>query len=166
MAMVSGGFRVKYNWIDNGGGVTSRTYEFVPAIATIGAAETAAASAIAALEAVTDAVLQSYQVTEVFIEDTLALPASGVENENQAFFSAKIDGDPLESATFSVPAADPDIFTALSGPGATVVDMSDAAVIAFVALFDSAGPFTLSDGENINVATATGKRRHVKNSNG
>lgn len=166
MALVSQGFKVRYNWIDNGAGITSRTYDFVATIADIAAAETAAASAVGTLDAVTDAVLHSYQVSEVFIEDTLALPASGVENENQAYFVAKIDGSPNESANFSVPAADPDIFTALSGPGANTVDMSDAAVIAFVALFDTAGPFTLSDGESINVATAQGKRRHVKNSNG
>jgi hypothetical protein len=102
----------------------------------------------------------------VQVEDTLVLPASGVENENQAFFSGKIFGDPTDSATQSIPAADPAIFISTSGPGANVVNMANATVISWVALFDSNGPWTISDGEAWVNATVKGKRRHVKNSNG
>jgi len=154
---------------DNSGDISPRFYEMPVASAADFDALILSANALrTALAAVTDGVIASYRLGAAFVEDALTLPASGVENENQAFFTGKIDGDPTDSATNSVPAAKPGIFVATVGPGANVVDMNDGAVLTWIGLFDEAGPgpWTLSDGEYWVNATVKGRRRHVKRSNG
>lgn len=153
---------------DNSGDISTRTYEMPTAAAADFAALTTAANALlAALANMTDSVVANYRLGAVFVEGALALPASGVENENQAFFSGKINGDPTDSATQSIPGAKPGIFVNTVGPGANVVDMNDGAVLTWVGFFDQNSPtWTISDGENWVAATVAGKRRHVKRSGG
>lgn len=152
---------------DNSGDITPRFYEAPDAaFADYAAFQLSFATLLTALNNMTDGVVASYRLTQVFIEDALVLPLSGVENENQAFFTGKIVGDPTDSATQSIPAATPGIFTATSGPGANVVDMSDGAVTTWIGLFDATGPWTVSDGESFDAPTVKGKRRHVKRSGG
>jgi len=153
---------------DNSGDISPRFYEMpTAAAADFAALQTAANALLTALNAMTAGVVASYRLGAIFIEDALALPASGVENENQAFFSGKIDGDPTDSATQSIPAADPAIFVNTVGPGANVVDMNDGAVLTWVGFFDENSPtWTISDGENWVAATVKGTRRHVKRSGG
>lgn len=154
---------------DNSGDVVPRFYEMPTASAADFAALVINANTlIAALNAVTSGVIANYRIGAVYVEDALALPASGVENENQAFFTGKIVGDPTDSATQSIPAADPAIFVNTVGPGANVVDMNNGAVLTWTGLFDQAGPgpWTVSDGEYWVSSTVKGKRRHVKRSGG
>ena len=152
---------------DNSGAIVPRFYEAPFAtFADFDAFQSAATALDTLLLILTAGVVATRGFKLVQVEDTLVLPASGVENENQAFFSGKIFGDPTDSATQSIPAADPAIFISTSGPGANVVNMANATVISWVALFDSNGPWTISDGEAWVNATVKGKRRHVKNSNG
>jgi len=152
---------------DNSGTIVPRFYEAPEAaFADYDAGLVNVGTLITALNAMTSGVIANYRFGSVYVEDTLVLPASGVENENQAFFSGKITGDPTDSATQSIPAADPAIFVTTSGPGANVVDMGDGAVSTWVGLFDASGPWTISDGESWVTTTIKGKRRHVKNSNG
>jgi len=167
MAIVQLKWRLTVGIADNSGDITNRTYEAPEAaFADYDAGLINVNTLIAALNAMTSGVIANYSFGAVFVEDALALPASGVENENQAFFSGKIDGDPLDSATQSIPAADPAIFVSPSGPGANVVDMSDGAVMTWIGLFDATGPWTVSDGESFDAGTVKGKRRHTKNSGG
>lgn len=154
---------------DNSGDISPRFYEMPFAEAADFDAFTIEVNTlIAALNAMTGGVIANYRPGLVVVEDTLVLPASGVENENRAFFSGKIVGDPTDSATQSIPAADPAIFTAPSGPGANVVDMSDGAVLTWIGLFNEVGPgpWTISDGEYWVSATVKGKRSHSKKSVG
>jgi len=160
---------LEVNIADNSGDLSPRFYEMPYASAADFAAFTINVNTLlAALNAMTSGVIASYRTGLVTVEDTLVLPASGVENENQAFFSAKIVGDPTDSATQSIPAADPAIFVNTTGPGANVVDVNDGAVLTWIGLFDQAGPgpWTVSDGEYWQSATVAGKRRHVKRSVG
>lgn len=164
---------VQLKWIaevsiaDNSGKTVPRFYEApLAAFADFAAFSLAFNTLLTALNNMTSGVVAGYRLTAGFVEDALVLPASGVENENQAFFSGKIVGDPSDSATQSIPAPDPAIFVATSGPSANVVDMADAAVSVWVGLFDATGPWTVSDGEAWDAPTVVGKRRHVKNSNG
>lgn len=169
MALVQLKWFLEVGIADNSGDISPRRYEMPEASAAdFDAFLINVNTLITALDAMTDGAVANYRVGAVFVEDALTLPASGVENENQAFFSGKIVGDPTDSATQSIPAATPGIFTALSGPGANVVDMSDGAVLTWIGLFDQAGPgpWTVSDGEYWSNATVKGKRRHVKRSNG
>jgi hypothetical protein len=167
MALVLNKFVLQVNIADNSGEVVPRYYE-VPegVVADFDEFSALIPAMITAVNGVTSGLIVSYRATEVYVEDTVVLPASGVENENQAFFSGKIAGDPTDSGTLSVPAADPAIFVSTSGPGANVVDIADAAVQAFITLFDGSPGWTISDGENWVLATVSGKRRHPKNTNG
>ena len=167
MALVQLVWGLEVGIADNSGDITPRFYEMPEASAAdYDAFLLLVNSLLAALNNMTDGVVASYRIVAGFVENALVLPASGVENENQAFFSGKIVGDPTESATQSVPAATPGIFVATSGPGAKVVDMADAAVLTWVGFFDATGPWTISDGESWDAPTVKGKRRHTKNSNG
>lgn len=152
---------------DNSGQIVPRFYEAPFAtFADFDAFQSAATALDTLLLILTAGVIATRRFELVQVEDALVLPASGVENENQAFFSGKIDGDPTDSATQSIPAADPAIFVATSGPGANVVNTANASVAAWLNLFDSTGPWTISDGEAWVTSTVKGKRRHSKNSNG
>lgn len=169
MAIVQLKWFLEVGIADNSGDITPRRYEMPEASAAdYDAFLINVNTLIAALGNMTDGVVANYRVGAQFVQDALTLPASGVENENQAFFSGKIFGDPTDSATQSVPAAKANIFTAPSGPGANVVDMSDAAVLTWIGLFNQTGPgpWTVSDGEYWVDTTVKGKRRHVKRSGG
>ena len=168
MALVQLKWGLEVGLADNSGDISPRFYEMPEAAAADYDTFVIAANALlAALANMTDAVVATYTLKAQFVEDTLVLPASGVENENQAFFSGKIVGDPTDSATQSIPAAKPGIFVSPSGPGANVVDMGDGAVITWRGFFDQTGStWTISDGENWVSDTVKGKRRHAKNSNG
>jgi len=169
MALAQLKWFLEVNIADNSGDISPRSYEMPVASAADFDAFTIDGNALrAALLNMTSGVIASYRIGAVFVEGSLTLPASGVENENQAFFSGKIVGDPTDSATQSIPAAKPDIFTSTVGPGANVVDMSDGAVLTWIGFFDQAGPgpWTVSDGEYWTSTTVKGKRRHVKRSNG
>lgn len=152
---------------DNSGSIVPRTYEAAfGSFADFDAFSSAADALLTILDILTSGAIANTRKTLVSVEDALVLPASGVENENQAFFSGKIDGDPTDSATQSIPAAAPAIFVSTSGPGANQVNMGNATVISWLNLFDSNGPWTISDGEAWVPSTVKGKRRHVKNTNG
>lgn len=153
---------------DNSGDLSPRFYEApYAAFADFDTFVIAGNAIVAALLNMTDGAIASRRNTLVTVEAALTLPASGVENENQAFFSGKIDGDPTDSATQSIPAAKPGIFVNTVGPGANVVDMNDGAVLTWVGFFDEvSSTWTISDGENWNGDTVSGKRRHVKKSGG
>jgi hypothetical protein len=153
---------------DNSGDISPRFYEMPEAAAAdFDTFQIACNALLAALANMTDAVVANYRLGAIFVESALTLPASGVENENQAFFSGKINGDPTDSATQSIPAAKPGIFVNTVGPGANVVDMNDGAVLTWTGFFDQTSPtWTISDGEQWVGATVKGKRRHVKRSGG
>lgn len=152
---------------DNSGKTVPRFYEAPnAAFADFAAFQLSFNTLLTALNNMTDGAVAAHRLTLVSVENALLLPLSGVENENQAFFSGKIVGDPTDSATQSIPAATPGIFVSTSGPGANVIDMGNGAVGTWVGLFDASGPWTVSDGESWEYATVSGKRRHVKNSNG
>jgi len=167
MALVLAKFRLTVDIADNSGATVTRTYE-VPegVVADFGEFSALIPAMITAINGVTAGLITAYHASEVYLEDTVVLPASGVENENQAIFTGKIVGDPLDSAIVTVPSADPAIFVATSGPGANVVNMANAAVIAFTTLFDGSPGWTISDGEAWVLATVSGRRRHVKNNRG
>jgi len=169
MALTAFKWVAEVNLADNSGDITTRFYEAPYAtFADFAAFQLSFNTLLTALNNMTEAVVASHRLVLVTVETALVLPASGVENENQAFFTGKIVGDPTDSATQSIPAADPDIFVNTVGPGANVVDVNAGPVLTWIGLFDQAGPgpWTLSDGEYWQSSTVSGRRRHVKRSNG
>lgn len=163
MAFVSTGWRVTFSLMDNGGNITTKTYELTSADATEAATDTA--TILARLTAVTDCEIVSYHSYEQFEEDTVAYPAAGVQKENQALLTFDIVDNPLKKATHSIPAPKQAIFVGVTGPNANIVDTADADVIAYRQMFQAGGQCFISDGE-VAFTLISGKRRHVKNSNG
>lgn len=157
-------FELMVQIADNSGKTTKKTYELQSADAA--AAATDSAAILAALNAITAGVVKSYSINQVFVENALVLPASGVENENQALLSIRLASDPTKYATHAIPAADPAIFVAVSGAGANVVDTGNADVNTYVELFTATNEAYISDGELADPALDfSGKRRHVASRN-
>jgi len=167
MAIADKGFFLDVDFADNGGKpYARREYQLVDTDpATVGAVVT---SMIAKIIAASDSHVSAYRLVHLFVEDALTLPASGVQNENQLIFTAPIDAEPTKSAFFSIPAAKPALFTASSGKGANIANMSNGALLAYAGMFDPAvgDEAYISDGEQIDSLQGGGKRRHTKNSNG
>jgi len=165
MAIVSRGWKFTVKLVDNGSNTAQRVYDLVAASAA--AAATAATAIMAALNAVTDAVITGYTLGEVFQDDAdPTLPASGVQVEDQALLILGLTGYTTKTATISIPAPNPGIFVATSGPQANVVDPADAAVLTYVGLFaPTTGVATVSDGEEADGMRA-GHRRHIASNSG
>jgi hypothetical protein len=164
MAIVSNRFEVVVTFTESSGKTVDRTYTGDATITTPTELAAAWALALPFVNAMTDSVISQYVYKQVFVENALVLPADA-ENNDQAYWSGKISGDPTDSATLSIPAASIGIFQTPTGKGRDIVDMSDTAVIDFVALFGSGGNWTISDGETWDTATVSGVRRNTKSSN-
>lgn len=156
MAFIFSGFEFAVRLVDNGGVATTRTYSL--SAADEDEADIAILAILTALGGVTDSVISGYSLNRVTAQDTLTLPASGVQNENQALIIMQLT-DVTKRATVSVPGAKPGIFMASAGAGADIVNPANAAVLAYVNLFDG-DPATVSDGES-STGIISGHRRHV-----
>jgi len=163
MALVSNGFWLSVTLRDNGGNDTTRTYQLTSEDAVAAGADTVIV--LAALNAVTDAVIVSWFNYQRFVEDAFAFPPSGVEIENQALLDFDLVDHPEKSATLTIPAPAPAIFVALSGGGANIVNTANAAVVAYAALFQTGGQVFLSDGE-VAQNLVSGRRIHRKSNRG
>lgn len=163
MALTSNGWWLSVTLVDNNNNETTKRYQMVAAVAEDAATDSAIV--LAALDAVTDAVIRSYHVYEEFVEGSFSFPAAGVEIQNQAALNFDLVGHPEKTATVKIPAPVIGIFVASSGSGAKVVDTSDAALIAFRDLFRTGGQLYLSDGEVANTLVA-GRRMHSASRNG
>lgn len=154
-------FQLVVTLVDNGANETTKTYEMQAADAATAATD--AAAIMAALNGVTDCVIKAYSINHQFVEDALVLPASGVENQNQALLTVQLASDPTKTGTLTIPGAAPGIFVAASGENANVVDTGDAQVNAYVELFTTTNEAYMSDGELADPGLAfKGVRRHVK----
>ena len=163
MAFVSGGFFLEVTLIDNGGNETTRTFEL--STTDPDNVDADVTTILAALGGVTDCAVVSRHSYEKIVNDALAFPASGVEIQNQALLDYQIADDPTKTATQTIPGPKPAIFVTTSGPGANTIDLGNAAVVAWAALFGVGGQALISDGE-VGQVLLKGIRRHVKSSRG
>lgn len=170
MALVFGGFEGYITVVDNGGNQATLRYQLREL--TDPAAALADLQAILAdLDAVTDATIKSYALTQRFIEDNLVLPAVGVQVENRATVIAQLASSPLKKWTFHIPAPNQGIFVgAAGGPTADTVDVTDEALQAYVSNFHASGTAYASDGEDVanigNAGLIEGRRTHRQSSFG
>lgn len=162
MAFVSEGFEVTFTFVDSGGDVSNRTYQHrAPVDAAAALAD--AQALLALIEALTDASVRSYRLSEIFADDAFALPAAGIHVENQAIMSVRLSSSPLKTGVLSIPAPVSGMFMASNGANSNVLDTADADVLSFVNQFVPTGKFTLSDGETMAVGgLLSGRRRHVR----
>lgn len=112
------------------------------------------------LEAVTDAKVTGYRVGVSFAENGTPFADAGVNVEEVAEITARINATAEKYAVIRIPAPVTGIFISDTGKTANTVDPADSDLQSFLANFQSLAK--LSDGENIaDPATAgnvTGKR--------
>lgn len=158
MAIVSSGFRASFDLIDGLGKITTKSIRLIAADAA--EAETAAAAYLASLVAVTDCLVVSYFIGEVFTENALgALPAVTVLNSVQAVISAAILDQPTKFASVSIPGPKITVFNGTSGKNAAVVNVNALIVTTFLTEYTEAGSAFISDGEHLDpVFNASGER--------
>lgn len=145
MAIVSTGFFMSVTMQDNGGNLTSVEYQLTAAL--YADAVTDSATILAALIAVSDGVVMSYDIRERYDNDTVGFPASGVQAEVSASLTSLINGAGSKKANIRIPMPKSTIFTATSGDGANNVALTNTNVIAYHALFTTGQQATISDGE-------------------
>jgi hypothetical protein len=168
MALVSGGWYGTASIADHGGNVSTLKYMFDPlTTADFAAALAAMASLVADLDSITDGEITGYNVTEFFYEDAIALPAAGIEIEDKASVTYSIVGN-NKKGNFKIPtpvSAGANNLFGVVGGAANQVNTAQAALQAYADNFRTAGNFTISDGEKLNVILV-GKRVSAKNNNG
>lgn len=170
MALVDNGFKLTVTLVDSSIEDTA-TLTYSLTAATAAAAATSAATILGLLAAVTGCAVKGYNIINGFIEDALVTPTAGVEVENRAKVVARINNQPLKTATFYIPGALDAIFLAAQGPGRNTVDPADAALIAYAGIWvDGTGLATLSDGETLETGSSNGvlggERVHRQSSHG
>lgn len=140
--------------VDNGAKESTLLYAL--RAADHAAATTAAGLILAAIANVSAAVVKSYALSEVFVENALALPAGGVRVAEYANVTVVIDGFPNKVANLRIPAPLAGVFLAATGTNARIVDVTDADLQAYATMFGAAGPAFISDGEDLDVAADNG----------
>lgn len=163
MALVSTGFWAVIALVDNGGNVTRKTYHLRAADFT--AATTDTGDILDALAAVTDSVIEGYQIEQRFSNDAFSYPAIGVQNENQALLDIAVADNFNKTATLTIPAPKATLFVGTAGPTANVVDVTDPLILAYVDVFKATGQAYISDGEDADFIKS-GRRIHKKNNKG
>lgn len=166
MALTGLNFGMVVSFVDNGGNQVTREYMMKPEVATFDDAAAAAAAMTPIVDALTGATIPKYRVFQEFEETAFVLPGdAGVQVENQASLTFLLDNVGSKKANLNIPAPVIGIFSASSGPNANVVDIADAAVVAFADQFLAAADFRLSDGE-ASSRILTGHRVHKRSSRG
>jgi hypothetical protein len=163
MALVSTGYFANVTVTDSGGNDSTLRYSLVSE--DLATALTDTGTIVAALNAITDGVVTSYSVGEKYEEDSAFLAAEGVQCENIAVISARINAAEEKFAQLRIPAPNIGIFQAATGKNSNKVDPADSALVAYLNLFvASSGVCELSDGENLlspgTAGNVDGKRIH------
>lgn len=140
--------------VDNGGKTSTLQYALRAADHT--AAVTAAGLALAAIATVSAAVVKGYTLAQVFVEDALSLPATGVRVAEYANITVALDGFPNKVANLRIPAPLSSIFLAATGTNARIVDVTDADLQDYATLFAVGGPAYISDGEDLDINADNG----------
>ena len=165
MAITSVGWELTVTMVDSSGVNTSaKQYDLVAIDGTAAAA--AAAAVLAALAGVSDAAIKGYTIAERFAETGVFTLPVDAEIENQALLVGRLDGNPFKKVTMTIPAPKIGIFVSSTGANRNVVDLLDAEVVAYRALFQAPGNVaTISDGETLDVLES-GRRVHRQSSRG
>lgn len=163
MALVSDGYMLTVTLVDSGTNIAVKNYELTAA--TFAAAQTDAADILTRLNAVTDAFVKGYSISERFIENTPGLPLDA-EIEDRASIVLQLGSSPFKKAVHEIPAPVIGLFKAATGVDRNNIDLADVDLLAYLATFISGGEATLSDGEFIEATPISGKRIHVASRKG
>jgi hypothetical protein len=167
MALQVDPVKISVQVVDTGGNTSRKVYptSLTVAVDGIAAIEAARDAVVAALNAVTDGVVLKTGILLGQTEDTALFGAGEIENVALITVNLATQG---KKAVMSIPAPVDGIFVGASGPNYNIVDPTDAAVLAYLALFETGGDFTLSDGEQLDDTTPFnyGKRIHKASTKG
>lgn len=137
--------RINVTFTDTGNNDTTRTLD----LGSNAFPDTLGLTAlVATLLGVTTSKIKSYALVEEIVDNAFTLPTDA-QVEANARLTMSIVGDPKKSGTFDIPSPSPSIMVATSGEGLNVVNLSNAAVLDVVALFQASGDFYISDGEKV-----------------
>jgi len=168
MALVSNGFWLTVTLADNGDNRSTLEFQGDSAILVdFATALTQSGNLITDLDALSQSVIVGYNVAERFYNDSIALPAGLVENENKASITYSIDGT-NKKGNLKIPAPVPTVgvvFVGASGASANQVQVNSTEIQAYFDNFRTSGGFLISDGEKAN-QVLVGKRISAKNNNG
>ena len=137
------GFWLTVSLTDTQRDVSTKTYELTSA--DYATAVTDTATILAALGNMSKSVISGYAISIRYEEDAFAYPALA-DNAIKARLSFQLT-DRIDQETHDIPAPKDEIFVAPAGPNNKVVDITDAAVIAYAQLFQAGGEALISDGE-------------------
>lgn len=159
MALASSGFYLNVDLVDQGGNRSTLRYDLVAA--DFATAQADVAIILAALGAVTTALVYAYRLGERFVEDALSFGVG--EIENLGLVTAKL-GTAGKTVNIKIPAPEPGLFVSAAGPDYNEMDPAAGATITYLAIWENPGQAQISDGEFLrDTATAgnwTGKRIH------
>jgi hypothetical protein len=163
MAFVTAGRTATFSMKDTGGKKTTRTFDLVAT--TDAQAQTDVGVIFTKLQLVTKCSIDSYTISEKFVDDAFALPV-GAEVHDQLLITMPIASKPNKSGTVIIPSPEDTLLVAPSGEGNEQPDFTEALLISYLDIFTSVGNQAyISDGEVATKTNARGKRIHAK-SNG
>lgn len=154
MAIVFSNYEIRVFMKDQTNTTFTKIYQTDPALVTDDTeAATAATALLAELAPVTALTIVGYTIGKKYEENTSpALPQR--IGYDQASFVVTLE-TPNKFATLYIPGAANGIFQATTGVQADIINVNNADLLAYVALFkDTTGYFVLSDGEHV-AASAT-----------
>jgi len=171
MALTKQGYVLSVDLVDRGGKVTTRRYPLVTTdtAGDISAVLTDVGTILTRLNGVSALVVKQYSVNLEYLETSLTLPTSAeAELEQHALITAQITGFPNKSAVIDIPGPEQLVFQAASGPGADLVNFTQAEVDDYLEIWDNAtGELaTISDGETINKNIVKGRKTHSHSQRG
>ena len=162
MAIVTDHFEITVKLVDEGANFSTLTFQCRDTLyADVVIAKTAL---VAALDAVTNCVIQRVSINEIWANDAFAYP-TGVETANKLSMTAELTGGIGKKANLKVPGPIDAMFGASGTAGFNVLDTSNALILTYTDLFKAAGDFYISDGEDLSVLIS-GKRIHAKQYDG
>lgn len=149
MALVSQGWELYVQMVDRGANYTSKTYQLTTS-ADAAAAATKAAAILTALGNVSSLVVTNYRLAQVYVEDALALPSSAdAQSEVNAQIAGFIDNQGSKKANIEIPGPiAATVWVSTTGANSNVVNVGNAAVLAYFGLFGVGGSAYVSDGES------------------
>lgn len=146
MAIVTSHFEITIKLVDEGTNFT--TMGFKCRDAAYVDVVTAKTALVAALEAITDCVIQRVSINEVWKNDAFSYP-SDVETATKLSMSVELAGGIGKKANMKVPGPKDVLFGASGTKGYNELDKANAAIVTYINLFKAAGDFYVSDGEDL-----------------
>lgn len=153
MALTSRGWELSVSLMDRGASTATKQYRLRATDAETARAD--AAIIVAALDGVTNSVIISYRVTEVFMEYKFEYPESTIRNVTKASLSFRVGYRKINDR---IPSPVNDIFQAPIGQASNIVKIKSPELVAYAAIFGEGGQAYISKHKQ-DATLVSGKRK-------